>query len=352
MKEIEKKKLGLSDLYYPSSWSSEPNKLADVVQQGVKELALRFKVLPDDCDKLRRFDAAKFGLLSALAYPRASRKRLGVCHAWHSWLFFFDDQAEEDEAMGKNPAKLRRHMETHLSVLQSGELPSHPTPLALFTFDIRNRLLAHASPMWFYRFYIDVKNYFFGGTLKGSENWTNNIVPDPQTYMNLRKYDSAMYTCQDLLEIAENIELPKKVFDHESIQQLRDLCTRVVAFSNDLFSYQKEVLRHQSPNNLVHVLMTHQSLSFEDAVAHAVEMINEDVQAFVELEGKLPKWGPEIDAKVQAYIYGQKAWMRGNITWSLETGRYASEDSPFPELRTESFVVKHPSPHNLSSPRL
>jgi hypothetical protein len=240
-------------------------------------------------------------------------------------------------------------------LLQSGEPPSQPTPLAFFALDIRNRFLACASEAWLSRFCADVSNYFFEGTLKAEENWTHNIVPDLGNYLSLRRYDSGVYTAQDLTEIAEGIELPDEVVAHESIQQLRDLCSQVVAFSNDLFSYQKEVLRHQSLNNMVHVLMTHHALSFEDAVSQTVEMINEDVQAFVELESKRPKWGPEIDAKVEAYIHGQKAWMRGNLIWSLATGRYASQDSPFPELRTEDCIVRQAAPpasYNLSSPRL
>jgi hypothetical protein len=28
-----------------------------------------------------------------------------------------------------------------------------------------------------------------------------------------------------------------------------------------------------------------------------------------------------------------KAWIRGNVRWSMVTGRYSSPTSPFPELR-------------------
>jgi hypothetical protein len=108
------KKLGLSDLYCPPSWPSEPNGAASGAQRETRELVLKLRVLPDETDTLRRFDAGQFGLLSALTYPRTSLGRLSLCNDWHAWLFFFDDRADEDEAIGKNLVKLRRYMETYL----------------------------------------------------------------------------------------------------------------------------------------------------------------------------------------------------------------------------------------------
>ena len=139
-----------------------------------------------------------------------------------------------------------------------------------------------------------------------------------------------------MIEIPEEgLELSTEILTDTSFQKLRELCTQVVAFTNDLFSYEKEVLIHRNPNNLLHVLMTHRSLSLEEATHQAIKMINTDVETFITCEqALLPKI--ERDKRVHAYVHGMKAWMRGNLLWSLETGRYSSLTSPFPELRLTS----------------
>ena len=182
----------------------------------------------------------------------------------------------------------------------------------------------------------DVEGYLFKGTLRTAENWIDGTVLDVESYRVQRRYDSAVYTCQDLIEITEEgLELSAEILTDATFQKLRLLCAQVVAFTNDLFSYEKEVLVHRNPNNLVHVLMTHRSLSLEEATRQAVKMINTDIETFITHEqALLPKI--ERDKRVHAYVYGMKAWMRGNILWSLETGRYSSVTSPFPELRLTS----------------
>ena len=130
-------------------------------------------------------------------------------------------------------------------------------------------------------------------------------------------------------------DLSGKILTDANFHKPQLLCAQVVAFTNDLFSYEKEVLVHRNPNNFLHVLMTHRSLSFEEATRQTVESINTDVETFITYEQALL---PEIerDKRVHAYLHGMKAWMRGNILWSLETGRYSSVTSPFPELRLTS----------------
>jgi hypothetical protein len=283
-----------------------------------------------------QFDANKFVPLSGLAYPNATLERFKVCNDWLSWLFFFYDQADDQAKLGEQPLTLRDYIDTRLAVLRTGAMRSNPTGFELFTLNIRDRLLGIASEAWLSRFVDDVEGYLFKGTLRTAENWIDGIVLDVESYRVQRRYDSAVYTCQDLIEITEEgLELSAEILTDANFQKLRLLCAQVVAFTNDLFSYEKEVLVHRDPNNLLHVLMMHRSLSLEKATRQAVKMINTDVEIFITYEqALLPKI--ERDRRVHAYVHGMKAWMRGNILWSLETGRYSSLTSPFPELRLTS----------------
>ncbi|MGH8606377.1 MAG: terpene synthase family protein [Gammaproteobacteria bacterium] len=270
------------------------------------------------------FNRAQFALLTGYAYPKATLERFKLCNDWHSWLFFFDDPADEQTQLGKQPATLREYMEACLAVLRKGVLHSDPTPLERFTLDIRDRMRRVASETWLSRFADDVEEYLFKGTLKAAENWARGTVPDVPSYLIQRRYDSAVYTCQDLIEISEQgLELGSDILSDPAVQMLRDLCAQVVGLSNDIFSYRKEVLVQRNPNNLLHALMTHRCVSLEEAIHRGIELINADVKRFIACEEDLcSRIGS--DKSLQAYLQGLKAWMRGNVLWSQQTGRYAA----------------------------
>jgi len=324
--------LSLSKLIVPSSWPATANASSDAAHQATRALALTLELIT--LDQVQRFDASRFALLSGFAYPNATLERFKVCNDWLAWFFFFDDQADEKAEVGQRPLTLRNYMEACLAVLRTGAMRSNPTGLELFTLNVRKRMLPIASDAWLVRFADDVEDYLLKGTLTAAENWTHGSVPEVEPYRVQRRYDSSMYACEDLIEITEEgLELPAEILSDARFQTLRHLCTEVVAFTNDVFSYEKEVLKHRNPNNLLHVLMTHRSLSLQEATTQAIEIINTDVETFVAQERGL-RAKLALDERLHAYVQGMKAWMRGNLLWSLQTGRYCSPTSPFPELRS------------------
>ncbi|MGH6636902.1 MAG: terpene synthase family protein [Gammaproteobacteria bacterium] len=312
--------LSVADLAIPSSWPSVPSPFSGESHQATRQRALDLGLIT--ANEVPGFDRAQFALLTGYAYPKATLERFKLCNDWHSWLFFFDDQADEQTQFGKRPPTLRKYMEACLVVLREGVLSSDPTPLERFTLDIRTRMWRIASKAWLSRFADDVEDYLFKGTLETARNWAKGSVPDVASYLIQRRYDSAVYTCQDLIEISQqDLELGEVLCD-PAVQILRDLCAQVVGFSNDIFSYHKEVLVHRNPNNLLHALMRHRCISLEEAIHCGIELINADVERFIACEQELcSRIGH--DEGLNAYLHGLKAWMRGNVLWSQQTGRYA-----------------------------
>ncbi len=340
--------LSLSKLIVPSSWPATANACTDAANQATTALALKLELITPD--QVQRFDASRFALLSGFAYPNATLERFKVCNDWLMWLFFFDDQADEQAEAGQETLKLRDYMEVCLDVLRTGALRADAAGFEVFTLDVRHRLVQFATEAWLERFLENVEDYLFKGTLTAADNWTHDTTPGVESYLLQRQYDSAVYTCQDLIEItAEGIELPPEILSDARFQSLRRLCTQVVAFTNDIFSYEKEVLKHRNPNNLLDVLMLHRSLSLAEATSQAVRLINNAVESFITHEQDLL---PEIrgDERLHIYVQGMKAWMRGNLLWSLQTGRYRSPTSPFPEIRSEDVSAQaHPTERTWTS---
>ncbi len=326
---------GLSRLRIPASWRWEPSPHAKAIERATRARVLSVKLLPRVASEVRRFDASQFGLLTAFTYPQATRERLELCNDWHVWLFLFDDQADEQEEVGQRPEYLQEYVESCLRVLRGGPLRIRSTPLERFTQHLGERMSRLASPAWLERFLRDAEVYLHGGTLPAARHWAAGTVPQLEPYIEQRAMDSAMYTAQDLVEFArEGQELSEALLRRPLVQRMRHLCTRVVGLTNDLFSFEKEVLWHRNPNNFVHVLQVNRRLGLEEAISEAIDFINADTDAFIACEETLRASGP-VDPRLLSYVEGMKAWIGGNVRWSLVTGRYSSPTSPFPELRRQ-----------------
>src|SRR6266536_5392469 len=323
--------LGLSDLYLPWPLIAE-NPLAAVAIEATRGSATRAGLVDARFD-LRRFYA--FASSATYFYPSAGLEELIACSDWCAWLFFLDDSYDENIRASRDHAAARELMALCLDVLRGASPPVGAPPLARFTWEIRRRFvrLAPGREGWLRRFAVSAQGYLYKGVLPANAHWALGVVPAFDAYLVQREHDSAVHTCIDLIELAARMSLPDEVHGARPLPAMRALCARAVAYANDLMSYEKEVLRHGNPNNLVHVLMTRQPVPFERAVHQAVALINDDTRQFVELGRALPRYGRPLDAMVARYLAGMRQLLRGHYDWSLATARYRSAQSPFPELR-------------------
>jgi hypothetical protein len=327
----------LADLKLPKSQVKLEREVLDQVRERTLETCQRLGVIREDRMTEAKYRAGRFEFLAALAYPDADVDELVLCNDFNTYLFYVDDQAEEDERYGKRPEHLRRYFEGHIAALRGGVTATSEDPARELLLSIRERLLRTGSPAWNTRFADDVANYLMRGTLAGARHWAAGTIPSVIEYSKQRSWDSAVMCSQDLLEVAGAGELPNEVLRTSEIARMRQLCTNVVAFTNDLVSFPKEVRRHDSPNNLVHVYMRQYDLNLDQACERVAETINGDVAEFEALSTSLHCAARGLEASVQRYLAGQRAWMSGNLLWSLASGRYIDPRSPFEELRAEPF---------------
>ncbi len=321
----------LSELLLPRAELLIDLQLCREIDHRTEWLARRLGVVGGRGMQIRRFRRGEFGLLTSMAYPGAQIDELVLCNDFNTYLFYVDDQAEEDESYGKRPELLEEYFKGHIRALRTGLAAWDEDPGTRLLQSIRTRLLQRASSAWLERFSSDLEDYLLRGTLVGARHWTSGTVPTPPAYMAQRAWDSAVYCSQDLAEAVCGGVLSGAVRGDPEFQETRSLVTRVVAFTNDLVSYAKEVQRHASPNNLVHVLSVHQRLNLEEAIRAVIEVVNRDVVAFESLAGALD--ARHDSAQLRAYQACQRAWMAGNLEWSLRSGRYIDAASPFEELR-------------------
>ncbi len=322
---------GLSDLYLPWPATIE-NPLAPVAIAATRDTARRIGLINDRFD-LQRFQA--FASSATYFYPSAGLDQMIACSDWCAWLFFLDDLYDEDVQASWDAPGARRLMGMCLTSLRGAAPPSAAPPLVRFLWEVRQRLLRSAvgGEQWLSRFAASAEDYLLKGVLPANAQWAHQLVPAFEHYLEQREHDSAVHTCIDLIELAAGLSIPERVHAAEPLPTMRRLCARALAYANDLMSYEKEVLRHGNPNNLVHVLMVHRSIPFDRAVHDAVALINRCTRDLIALERQIPADGLAVDPLVARYVAGMGQLLRGNFDWSLATGRYRTRQSPFPELR-------------------
>lgn len=134
----------------------------------------------------------------------------------------------------------------------------------------------------------------------------------------MRPYTGGLYTDIELIEMTEGIALPLAV---PLVQRLARITNNVVCWSNDIFSLPKE-RAHLDMHNLALILRHQEEIPLQAAVDRVAILTDGQVRRFIALEALLPSFGGPLDADVRRFVGVLRAWMRGNLDWSYESGRY------------------------------
>ncbi|MGH8659308.1 MAG: terpene synthase family protein [Gammaproteobacteria bacterium] len=335
--------LAIPNLKLPSIHCPFPSAVspyAEAVDQHTLAWAERH-ALVTGARALERLRAFKSGWLAARAYPYAPLNRLAIVSDWNTWLFMLDDQCDE-HGIGKRPERLTALHAKCLHVLAGGrpepqdrvtaQFPQRERradkcidlPLLHALDDLRERLQAIVAPDWMARFIQRVSEYFESSVWE-AENRAHGLWPEPATYTRMRPYTGAVYTVIELIEAAEGIALPLAVRKHPRVQRLALITSNVVCWSNDTISLKKEHAHHDT-HNLALIFQRHYGLTIQEAVDRVAKLTEAQMRQFIALESRMPVFGAGLDAVVRRFVAGLRAWMRGNLDWSYDSGRYGQAD--------------------------
>jgi 5-epi-alpha-selinene synthase len=268
--------------------------------------------------KLERLAAARFAWLAARAYPTLDAEPLALVSDWLTFLFFYDDLCDTDEATDPARARELQALEDRLVELGHGApARDDDTPLARSLADIRGRAAA-GGEAWLERLGRHFHEYLEGC------RWERLIriegrVPSLATYTKLRRLICGAFPCFDFAGMY--VDGTSTTFaDHVLVQQLEVMANNYLGWVNDVLGLDKD-LREGTTSNLVIVLVHQYGLDTDEALDRAIELCNSELEAFLALERQL---GLLVHADCRAYVAALAAWMRGQLDWSLETKRYAA----------------------------
>ena len=192
--------------------------------------------------------------------------------------------------------------------------------------EVQRRLLQRHDQDWLDGFWSKYIEYIFASLVEtrssrsadGRSQWT------VAKYMELRLLTSGVFPCEELLPMVYDFTLDHQ--HRETVQRLFVLTNRIISFTNDIFSYEKE--RESNSLNLVSLYQAENGASLQDTIDFCADVINADLTEF----RQLARVGPEEDW-YQLTVFGLQHMIQGNAVWSAMTKRYCTATSPFADLR-------------------
>ena len=188
---------------------------------------------------------------------------------------------------------------------------------------------------------------FFEAVKQQALDRADGIVPDLDTYIEMRRETSGCKPVFDLIEYSLDLDLPDAVVEHPVIVALNNGANDLVTWSNvsarlvaiadpdllvadkerpqDLFSYNVEQSRGDT-HNMICVFMMYDGLNLQQAVDRIGELCKQTIDTFIENQARVPSWGDDIDKDVKLYVNGLQEWIVGSLHWSFMTTRYFGDD--------------------------
>lgn len=307
------------NLYCPFTY--QINKYVDIIEEHSLQWLHRFDLLANDL-AYQRLSKSKFFLLTAGTYPYCELEDLSIINDWNTWLFIWDDQCDMSE-LGKQPQVLKLYHQRFLEILNGSEPTSQDMALSYALSDLRKRILQRGSAKWFDYFVRCCQDYFQGCVLQ-AEYRAQGIVPSINTYIMIRNLCSAVETCLALIEVGYQMKVLDSLRNHYIFKELNVKANNIISWCNDIFSAPREI-KSGDVHNLVFILHHQQQISLEEAVKLAAEMHDQKVKELLLLEASIPSFGEKIDNEVAKYISGLHSWIRGNLNWYFQSGRYQNQ---------------------------
>jgi hypothetical protein len=263
---------------------------------------------------------ARFGIRAAQVHPTGCMKAIQLVSDLTVWLFLTDDVYIEEIGISRTFPVTTDHVIRSVRVLRNPEdLPAAPNASLLALQNISRRLRSLATYEQADRLINGMVEFFLAGCCE-AVSFSRKTLPTSADYIPVRDSINCLRSvCFVFIEIAGGYELPGSTWCRPDLQDVVNKATRIISNHHDILSGLRE-LSQEVPMNLPAVLAREQSIPIDKAFARVCCLANTDTRSFVDMTDRL--LSEEPDRSVRSYVNGLKAWIRGNLDWSLTTGRY------------------------------
>lgn len=321
----------LPDFYVP--WPARLNPNLDAARAHSKAWAREMGILDGSNSKTwdePAFDQHDYALFCAYIHPEAPSPELNLMTDWNVWGFYVDDyflrvyKQANDHTGGKHYLdRIPLFMPVDLSP------PPAPTnPMERGLIDLWLRTAPSKFEAWRCRIVEDMRS-LWEAFLWELDSMSRQRLANPIEYIEMRRQVGAALWSADLVEHATFVEIPERIAATRPMRVLKNTFADAAHLRNDLFSYEREVLKEGELTNAVLVI----ERFLEVDTQHAVNLVNDLLTSrlqqfehivFAELGPLFQEYAldPLEQANVMTYLRGLQDWQSGAHEWHIQTSRY------------------------------
>lgn len=285
-----------------------------------------------------------FPLCAAGIHPHATPESLNKASGWLTWGTYADDYFPLVYGTSRDVAGAKVFNQ-RLSLFMPLDCLSFPTPLNPVERGLADLWLWTASGLSL-QSRVQLRSNIETMTtswLWELDNHCQNRIPDPIDYVEMRRKTFGADLTMNLSRMSIGDVVPPEIWNTGTIRALDNTIADYGGWTNDVFSFRKEVEYEGELHNLV--LVTANFLDCDDD--HAVEVVNQLMRARLEQFARvaateLPILFEEYELPyavcraLKTYVKHQEYYVAGVMNWHVKTRRYFDSE------------LEHRSPGKLS----
>lgn len=280
-----------------------------------------------DEENLALFD---FAACAARIHPDASGPQLDLSSVWLTWGTYGDDYFPAIFGTTRDMAGAKV-FNARLSLFMPLDCAATPPPINPVEKGLADLWVRTASPMT-----IDQRRQFRQAVERMTASWLWELathiqhrIPDPVDYIEMRRKTFGSDFTKSLARITKAENIPPELFGTRAMRGLENSAADYAFFTNDIFSYQKEIEFEGELHNGVLVVQKFLDIGRQQAVSVVGDLMTSRLQQFEHLIAtELPLLADEFDLdtdareSLDAYVVGLQDWVAGILDWHRLCGRY------------------------------
>ncbi len=278
----------------------------------------------------RRFLGFDFAHCAAMIHADADQEQLNLSSDWLAWGTYGDDYFPLVFGTTRDlvAARLCNERLSAFMPLDAEATPEPANPIERGLADLWRRTAEPMETAARRQFRTAVEE-MTASWLWELDNQAQHRVPDPVDYIEMRRRTFGSDMTMSLARLAHYDVVPAEIYRTRVMRELDTAAQDYACFTNDLFSYQKEIEFEGELHNLVLVvenflnvdrlrardvvadLMTARMRQFEHLLAHDLPALFEEFDLDERMRGILTR-----------HADGLKEWMSGILEWHRRCARY------------------------------
>jgi len=281
-----------------------------------------------------RFLGFDFAHCAAMIHADAGAEQLELSTDWLAWGTYGDDYFPLAFGTTRNlpAAKLCNERLSAFMPLDAGPTPEPANPVERGLADLWRRTAGPLDDRGRREFRTAIED-MTSSWLWELDNQARNRVPDPIDYVEMRRRTFGSDLTASLARLANPDALPPEIYRTRVMHELDTAAQDYAAFTNDLFSYQKEIEFEGEVHNIVLVLENFLGVDRWAARDFVAALMESRLRQFEHIaEHDLPTLTEdfELDEPARRALAGHvellRNWMSGILEWHRRCARYTEAE--------------------------